>query len=45
MEFGKDRKDRKYQELTSDVFGTGAHANFDRNQPKVAFGSGADWTA
>ena len=42
---GKDRKDRKYNELTSDVFGTGAHADFDRNTDKVAFGSTADWTA
>jgi hypothetical protein len=27
----KDRKDRKYGELSSDVFGTGEHNNFDRN--------------
>lgn len=40
---GNDRKDRKYQELTSDVFGTGAHSNFDRNQGKAGFGSHADW--
>ena len=34
-----DRKDRKYRELTSDVFGTGAHSDFDRHAEKVAFGS------
>ena len=39
----EDVKDRKYSELTSDVFGTGAHKNFDREAPRTQFGSQADW--
>ena len=45
LETGNDRKDRKYGELTSDVFGTGAHADFDRNADKNKFGSDANWAA
>jgi hypothetical protein len=45
MESGNDRKDRKYGELSSDVFGTGEHKDFDRNAPKNQFGSDANWSA
>lgn len=45
METDQDRKDRKYGELSSDVFGTGEHKDFDRNAPKNKFGSDANWSA
>ena len=45
METDQDRKDRKYGELSSDVFGTGEHKDFDRNAPKNKFGSDANWAA
>ena len=45
VDSAKDRKDRKHQQLTSDVFGTGAHDNFNREAGKVKFGSNDGWMA
>jgi len=42
---GHDRKDRKYNELNSDVFNNGHVQGYDREiaHERVKFGTNADW--